>query len=217
LIKNGPKALPVAHDGRLLVVTDGWYTIVVDVETLDIKWKRLIRDQDTTRGPAIRYSLGGKYLAMLKEEYDLKIICMLSSQTGEVLWRTDPKDRRSPRPMYSVLIDGEHAVGLEPHGGQGFHLVCRHAGTGKQLFKAAAVGYDSEPDVALIPVRYGHHVVARVRDRNDFELRCMDLKTGKTVRTVKLKGEEGFGIHGRVSATVQNGRAVLMSRNKLKY
>jgi len=35
------------------------------------------------------------------------------------------------------------------------------------------------------------------------------------VYTVTEKGDDAFGVHGRVSATVQNGRVVLLSKDKL--
>jgi len=36
------------------------------------------------------------------------------------------------------------------------------------------------------------------------------------LHAVKVKGVGDFGEHGRVSATVQNGRLVLLSKDKLR-
>ena len=60
--------------------------------------------------------------------------------------------------------------------------------------------------------------MVRVQDRQDFELKVFDVsKKGKLVHTLKMKGVGGFGEHGRVSATVQGGRLILMSKDKLKH
>jgi outer membrane protein assembly factor BamB len=213
LIEKGPRELPAAHDGRRLVVSDGWYYIMIDVEDLRVLWKRLIQGHRS----AMRLFMGGDYLAVVKKEYDLKAILMLSSRTGNVLWKTDPKNARSPQPVYSALIDEDRLYGIEVYAGQGFVFTGYNAKTGKRLFKKAMAGYKSRPKVELIPAVHGGTMAARIQDRQNFELKCMDIKSGKALHTVKKKGVESFGVHGRVSATVQNGRMVLMSKNKLKY
>jgi len=215
LIDGGPKALPVAHDEDLLVVTDSWYYIAVDTTLMKTRWKRLIDQNDLTREPAMRLALKGGYLAVLKENYDQKAIYMLSSRTGEVLWRTDPKNARSPQPMFSTLILGDKAFALAPHPGRGFYFVGRDCKTGKQLFSTAMTKYDSRPNVRLRRRAYGDYVVAEVQDRQTFELHMFDVRTGKLVHEVRKKGVGSFGVHGRVSATVQNGRLVFLSKNKL--
>jgi len=215
LIDGGPKALPVAHDEDLLVVTDGWYYIAVDTTLMKTRWKRLIDQNDLTREPAMRLALKGDYLAVLKENYDQKAIYMLSSRTGEVLWQTDPKNARSPQPMFSTLIVGDRAFALAPHPGQGFYFVARDCKTGRRLFRTAMTKYDSKPKARLRPHVYGDYVVAEVQDRQTFELDVFDTRTGKLVHQSRKKGVGSFGVHGRVSATVQNGRLVFLSKNKL--
>ena len=42
-------------------------------------------------------------------------------------------------------------------------------------------------------------------------------KSGKAGAKVHEKGVGSFGVHGRVSATVQNGRLVLVSKDKMKF
>ena len=39
LLEKGPREMPAAHDGRLLVVSDGWYYIAVDVEKMKVVWR----------------------------------------------------------------------------------------------------------------------------------------------------------------------------------
>ncbi|MFO7900673.1 MAG: PQQ-binding-like beta-propeller repeat protein, partial [Planctomycetota bacterium] len=222
------QALPVARDGDLLVVTDGWYYIAVDTRTLTVRWKRLIDNNDVTREPAMRFELGGDYLAILKNDYDQDAIYMLSSRTGRVLWHTDPKDAHSPQPLYSLYVDAppdgrRQAVlyGFGKHPGQGFYVVGRDCRTGTRLFKQEHAGYDGRPKAWLMrrgfgPERGGAaHLVARVQDRQEFELKALDASTGAAVRTLHREGIGPFGVHGRVSATVQNGRLVLLAKGRL--
>jgi outer membrane protein assembly factor BamB len=219
LLEEGPEALPAATDGGRLAVTDGWYYILVDVERMQVLWKRLIDNNDLTREPAMRFALNGDYFAVLKEDYDQKVIYMLSSRTGRVLWQTDPKDADSPRPMHSMLIDGDRIYGIGVHPGQGFYFVARDCRTGTQQFRRLVEGYDARPKVRLVPRLYGtahgRHAAVTVQDRKVFELRLFDTKTGKPVHTLRKKGVGPFGVHGRVSTTVQNGRAVLLSKDNL--
>jgi outer membrane protein assembly factor BamB len=214
---QGGRTVPAAHDGDRLVVTDGWYYVMVDTRRLRIVWKRQIDQNDLTREPAIRLALGGEFLAVLKENYDQKAIYMLSSRTGRVLWHTDPKDARSPRPMHSVQIIGGRAYGIVPHPGQGFYFVAVDAKTGKRLLTREVTGYDSKPTVSLRPRLFGTHAVIAVRDRQQFELKVLDAQTGKPLHTLRKKGVAPFGVHGRVSATVQHGRLVLLSKDKLSF
>jgi hypothetical protein len=153
---------------------------------------------------------------VVKEDFDQKTIYMLSSRTGEVLWNTDPKVAGSPQPMHSLLIEGDKVYGIGVHAGQGFHLVGRECQTGKALFSREEKGYDSAPEVRLAPGLFGEYAVSLVRDRQDFELKVFELKGGKLVHGVKSKGVGDFGEHGRVSATVQNGKLLLLSKDKLK-
>jgi len=215
LLENGPKAVPTAHDGKLLVVSDGWYYIAVDVERMKVVWKRLIDQSDPTREPLLRFALKGNYLAVLKEDFDRDAIYMLSSRTGEVLWCTDPRDGRSPKPMHSMVIAGDRLYGIEVHPGQGFYFVGRDCRTGKRLFAALHRGYEGKPEVAILPRLFGNYAVALVKDRQDFELLALDLATGKLAHRIKLKGAGNFGEHGRVSATVQNGVLALLSKDTI--
>ncbi len=218
LLDNGPSALPAAHDGKRLFLTDTWYYIGIDVENLSITWKRLIDQNDVTRRPPLRFAQRGKYLAVLKQDYDQKTIYMLSSESGRVLWRTDIKDANSPRPMHSMLIDGEKIYGFEVHPGQGYYLVSRECRTGKLLFRQKVEGYGSKPSVSLFSKVFGTYLVARVQDKQDFELKVFDLaQKGKPVYTLKQKGVGTFGVPGRASATVQAGRPVLLTKNQLGF
>ena len=216
LLKEGRRELPAARDGRQLVVSDGWYYIMVDVEKMKVEWKRLIDNNDPTREPAMRFGLRGDYLAVVKEDYDQKVIYMLSSRSGEVLWNTDPKVAGSPQPLHSMIIEGDRVWGIQVHAGQGFHLVSREAQTGKVIFSKEEKGYDSAPEVRLFPELFGEHVVSRLRDRQDFELKVFEAKTGKLVHGLKVKGVGDFGEHGRVSAAVQNGKLLLLSKDQLR-
>ncbi len=215
LIDGGPRTLPAAHNGKQLVVSDGWYYVMLDIETRRVVWKRLIDNNDLTRLPALRFALKGDYFAVLKEDYDQKAIYMLSSRTGRVLWHTAPKDTHSPQPMHSMFIDNGRIYGIGVYPGQGFYFVGRDCKTGRRLFRTLATGYDARPVVRLIARNYGGHAAVMVQDRQRFEVQVFDLKTGGRLYTLRKKGVGPFGVHGRVSATVQHGRVVLLSKDSL--
>jgi outer membrane protein assembly factor BamB len=213
----GPKALPHAHHKNLLMLTDRWYYIAVDVDKLTILWKRLVDENDVSRPAPMRFSVNEKYFMVLKENFDTKVVYMLSSQTGTALWHTNPKDRKTPPPFATALLDGEHAYGISYFPGQGYYLVGYASKTGKRIFRTTADGYNSKPQVQLLSKRFGDQLVVRVQDRQDFDMRVFDAKKGKQVHRVQMKGMGTYGIHGRVSATVQNGRTVLLSKDQVKF
>ncbi|MCX7591484.1 MAG: PQQ-binding-like beta-propeller repeat protein, partial [Kiritimatiellae bacterium] len=216
MLETGPRTLPVAHDGNLLIVTDGWYYIAIDIEKPKIVWKRLIDENDITQLPPMRFVLQGDYFAVVKRNYDVKAIFMLSSRTGEVLWRTDPKDAGSPQPLSSMFIQGGKLYGIRPHPGQGFYFAAMDCATGKELFRQVEqTGYGGKPDAVIRPELYGQTAVVLVRDRQDFEVKAFDATNGKLIHTLKVKATGDFGEHGRASATVQNGGLALLGKNDL--
>ena len=215
LLENGPAELPVAIDNERLMLTDGWYYILIDTNRLAVIWKRLIDNNDTKREPALRFALNGDYATVLKEDYDVKSFYMLSSRTGEILWKSDPKDSKAPFPMHSTLIVGNTLFGIQPHAGQGFYFVGRDCQTGKQLFREELAAYKGKPLVRLLPNLFGQHAVVEVADGQDFELRAFDTQTGKNSATVLMQGVGPFRTHGHMSATVQHGRLILMGKSQL--
>ena len=214
LVANGPDGLPISHDGATLVVSDGWYYITIDTDRLRTVWKRLIDESDPSQVPPIRLTLKDGYLLVLKQDYDVKSLWMLDSRTGRVLWRTHPKKRR-PRPLYETVIHGDKIYGIMPHSGQGYYFAAIDCKTGKELFQHAVEGYNSVPEVRIMPRVFGSHLVARVRDRQDFEVNVLDMKTGKPVAKHSRKGAGKFGEHGRVSVTCQNGNIMFLAVKKL--
>jgi len=216
LIKNGPRELPVARDGKLLAVSDGFYYLMLDVEQAKVLWKRPIDANDMTREPPLRFVLGGDFFAVLKQDYDVKAIYMLSSRTGDVLWKTDPKVAGSPQPAYSMRIREGKLYGFHLHPGLGFYFVGLDCRTGKALFgRNEQAGYAGKPEVRLRSAFYGSTAVAEVKDRQTFELRAFDLESGKQLHEMSVKSAGDFGQHGRVSAAVQNGRLLLLGKNAL--
>ncbi|MCX7803907.1 MAG: PQQ-binding-like beta-propeller repeat protein, partial [Planctomycetota bacterium] len=216
LLKEGPRELPFAREGGRLVVSDGWYYIMVDVERMKVAWKRLIDNNDPTKEPAMRFALGGGYFAVVKEDYDQKAIYMLSSESGEVLWNTDPKVAGSPQPVHSMVIDGGKVYGIGVHPGQGYYFVARECGSGKQIYSREQKGYDSAPEVRLLPRLYGGSLVCLVRDRQEFEVSVFTAGKGELVHRMKMKGVGNFGEHGRVSVGVHGGRIAFLSKDKLR-
>jgi outer membrane protein assembly factor BamB len=216
LIENGPREMPAARGGRLLAVSDGWYTIMLDVEKMAVLWKRLIDANDVTKLPPMRFALAGDYLAVVKQDYDVKTIYMLSSRTGDILWRTDPKVPGSPQPIHSMVLRDDKLYGLLPHPGQSFYFAGLDCKTGKNLFGPnEQKGYGGKPEVQLLPDLQGDQAVVLIKDRQDYEVKAFALKDGKLMHTLKAKSTGDFGEHGRVSATAQNGKLVLLGKNEL--
>jgi hypothetical protein len=217
LIEGGPEELPAAHCENLLSLTDGWYYVLIDTDKLAIVWKRLIDNNDVTREPAMRFALSPDYLCVLKEDYDKKAIYMLSTKTGEVLWSHDPKDGRTPEPMHSMLIVGGSMYGIIPHAGQGFYVAAVECKTGQKLFKQEYKDYNSKPKVAMLNRAFGKFLVAEIEDRQDVEVKAFEMASGKLACEVKDKGVAPFHVHGNVSAIVQSGRLIMLSKAKLQF
>jgi hypothetical protein len=93
--------------------------------------------------------------------------------------------------------------------------VAHECRTGKRLFRREVTDYQGRPQVKLLGRVFGEHLVVRVADRQDFELRAFEVGSGKCVLTLKTEGVGPFGVHGRMSATVQHGRMILLSKDNL--
>jgi outer membrane protein assembly factor BamB/tetratricopeptide (TPR) repeat protein len=215
LLETGTKCLPVARDGSRLVVSDGWYHILLDVEKMKVLWKRLIDANDPTRLPPLRFELNGDYLAVVKQDFDTKAICMLDSRSGGLLWRTDPKVAGSPQPIDAMLIRDGRLYGIKPHPGQGFYFTAMDCKTGKVLFTNEQTGYGGKPEVRVRNTLYGDNIVALIKDRQDFEVKAFSAKDGKLAHRLVSKSAGDFGEHGRASATVQNGKLTLLGKSEL--
>jgi outer membrane protein assembly factor BamB/tetratricopeptide (TPR) repeat protein len=216
LVENGPRELPASHAGRMLVISDGAYYLMIDVEKMAVRWKRLIDANDPTRAPALRFALNDQYFAVVKRDFDVKAIYLLSSATGEVLWHTDPKVSGTPQPIGSLTLRGDALYGILPHAGQGFYFAGLDCKTGKNLFSPCEqVGYGGKPEARLLPDFHGDAAAMTIKDRQDFELKAFDLKSGRLLHALKVSATGDFGEHGRVSATVQGGRLALFGKNDL--
>ncbi len=214
LRKNHTGVYPVACDRGRLVLTGSGYYFMLDIVVMRMIWKRLI---DVDANTAVRLELDGDYLAVIKKEYGQDVINMLDSRTGRLLWKTDPKNRRSPQPLYAMRMRKGKVFGLRKHPGQAFYFAGMDCKTGKDLFRQNTQGgYQSVPAVRLRSDFYGKYLVAEIRDRQDFQLKVFDTTSGKTGHTVTIKGLGDFGEHGRASATVQNGCLVLHGKNAVK-
>jgi hypothetical protein len=113
------------------------------------------------------------------------------------------------------IVDG-NLYGIRPHAGQGFYFAALNCKTGRPLFRFnEQTGYGGRPQVSLLDGIYGDVMVARIRDRQDFELKAFRMQDGKRVHHMKAKAAGAFGTHGCSSVTVQNGRLLLLGKNTL--
>ena len=225
LVEDGPEELPVARLPGKLFVTDGWYTIAIDTERLRVLWKRLIENNDPTREPPMRLSAGDGVLLVLKKDYQAPAMIALEAATGNRLWRDGPDNKATGKPVHSAVIAGGRIYGLTAGAGRSFNVHAMEAATGKELAKwTSRETYQTKPQVTLWPETFGGSiagasppsgsVVARVQDNQTFELIALDGKTCQPIHVVTTKGVGPWDTHGRVSATVQDGRLVLMNAER---
>lgn len=226
LLADGPPALPAAHCGRFLALTEGEYYWLFDTRTLRVLWKRPIDARGSGEAPPMRFALSDKALFVTKRDYDQKAVYALSIESGEVLWTSSKAneteeqaaagdDPNRARALHSVFIEDGVLYGIEPHEGNGFYFVARNAADGKLLFRREAAGYAQAPEVHLLPKAFGGYAVVAVRDNQDYELRAYERKTGEPAGVLKKKGTGEFGVHGRVSFGAQDGHLILLSKYDL--
>jgi len=211
VIDTAPRAKPIAHDAQRLALYSGDYVLMVDVADMRILWKRGLGEAYTP----LRLALGGDKLAVTKKEYDRVALYMLSSDDGRALWQTDPKTG-APAALYHMRIRQGNLYGLAPHPGQAFVFTGLDGAKGRPLFAAnTQEGYAERPRARLCPELYENSWLVEVKDRQDFELKSFDLKSGKLLHTVKVKATGDFGEYGRASATMRHGRMALLGGNTL--
>ena len=220
LLPTGPPARPVHQADGLIVVSDSFYYIVVDAREMTIKWKRLIDENDPTVDPSMRARIfrapeGKAYLWVLKKDFDQNAMWMLDALTGDVLWHTDPKQPRVNEPMYSPIFDGTTVYGLVVTDANTYRVLGFEAATGKRVCNWQSTPFAVKPEVALDGRVSAAYLLARIADQQEFSLVLFDKKARKPVHTLPLKGTGPYGVHGRVSYTVQGGYLAMLTRTKL--
>ena len=83
------------------------------------------------------------------------------------------------------------------------------------MYKREYKGYQARPEVILWENLFEGHTVTRVKDRQDFEIAIFSKKNAKCEFRIKKKGVGSFGEPGRVSAAIQNGNVILLTKDKL--
>ncbi|PCJ58332.1 MAG: hypothetical protein COA79_13830 [Planctomycetota bacterium] len=216
-VKKATKIISASTFENLLVVTDGWYVLVYDVRDMKMLWKTLIESKDWSNETGIRFVINDKYLVLTKMDYDQKIMYCYNMKTGQLNWKTDYKIGSSPRPLYSLTLDGNKLYGLEEYSGQGFYFTAYECDKGKRLFKNLYKGYSEKPFVEMDSISYGNNYFVKIQDRKNFEILLVDKKSGKPIKKIKSKGDGPIGAPGKISMIMQNGHPVLFSKNKFKY
>src|SRR6185437_2748805 len=90
---------PIACHGDLLVLNTGQHYLALDLAKRDVRWKRVIDNNDLFVGPA-RFYLHEPFLLILKTDFDAPALYLLDSRTGEVLWR-----KKDSAVVHSVLFE----------------------------------------------------------------------------------------------------------------
>jgi hypothetical protein len=180
-----------------------------------VLWKRLIDESDPTREPLMRFRLGGESLWVLKKDFDQDAMWMLSSRTGEVLWHTDPKKPRESAPMYGAVFSDGQVYGLQVTDANTWRVMGYESATGRKVCDAQSQPFAVKPEVVLDERVRGGHLLLRIADQQEFSLVVFDTQKRQAVHELKQKGTGPFGVHGRVSCTVQGGFVALLTKTVL--
>jgi outer membrane protein assembly factor BamB/tetratricopeptide (TPR) repeat protein len=222
LIQDGPRARPVDTDSErgLIVVTDGFYYIVIDARTMTIRWKRLIDASDPTQDPAMRLKLGAAedgapLLWVLKQDFDQKAMWVLDAATGEVLWHTDPKKPRESEPMYGALFHGGRVYGLQVTDANTWRLLGFEARTGKKVLDWQSPPFAVKPEAVLDRRVSGAYLLVRLADQQEFSTVVYDVAAKRPAHQALVKGMGPYGVAGRVSYTVQGGYLAMLTKTEL--
>ena len=214
VLKTGGEALPVAFEGGLLVLTDGWDYIGIDTSSRQIRWRIRIEDVDRDKVLPYRLWVSGNHLFVLKQEYDVNVIEMFNASTGERLWRND----HPQQVVYSAVYDAKSLYGINYQRDRtGVDLVGYDRQTGSKELTWSHGAYE-QPEVFLCPEPHGDALVARLNDRqNNYALVAFNKKTRKLVHEVRVKGHGLWRNYGEVSATIQGQTLAILSKSLLTY
>ncbi|PCJ58613.1 MAG: hypothetical protein COA79_12705 [Planctomycetota bacterium] len=215
IVKDGPKSPSHTVSGNDLYLTDGWYYMKLDVSTCKMVWKRFIDNNDPRADPNMRMAADNNLLAILKLDYEQPRLYGIDAKTGEIRWQTNPKDKKSPQAMYSLLVEGDSVYGLQNSSGRTFTLLGIDKKTGVRKLKVRSSAYGEQPEVKLLPNIYGTGLVVQVNEGQTFEMFSVDTKKKKKSGALRRKGQGPWGMHGRASASVQNGKLLLMTSREL--
>jgi hypothetical protein len=214
VLPRGQEGLAVAFADGLLVLTDGWDYIGIDVERAAVRWKIRIPDVDHERVPPYRFLVSGKHFFVLKQEYDVAANEMHDTASGARLWNSkDP-----PQVVYSAVCDGSHIYGLNYERGMPNirlrSFACKDGSAGP----AADLGVYDDPEVFLDPEVHGHALIAVLKDREQvYSLVAVDKRTRRVIHEIKVKGHGLWGNYGQVSYAIQGPTMALLSKDVLTY
>ncbi len=209
--------LPVASSGRYVALTDGDYLYIYDMERMRLHWKVLFLNNNSGNDPLMRFTISDKYVIVLKDDYGDKAVYCYEIDSGKLVWFTDKKDSKTPRPFYDSLIVGDVVYGLREHSGQGFIATAYNIPDGKHLYSKTYEGYSEKPLLISRDRLYGGQVILELQDRKNFEILVLNTKDGSLVKKVETKGDGPIGEPGRVSMTIQGGHPILFSKISFKY
>lgn len=212
-LQGAPAETPAVNSGDLLIVTDGQYYICVDTAKMEIAWKRRIDSNDPTRVPPIRFATDGKYLVVLKQDFEHAALHGLNLETGDLLWAT-AKDPKTAPPLYSAFLENGKVFGLQPRQ-RGFQAIQLDAQTGKVEWQWESTDYKETAEAQFVPRLFGKGLVVRIMDGQRFDLLVLNAGADKSVYTLSREGVGPYGQPGRASCLIQNGHLLLWTKNGL--
>ncbi len=210
------KRLPMGVGEELLVLSDNYNYLAVDLKKMALRWKRPIEGQAIGGSPPLRLFVRKPYLVVLKRDFKNPALHCFDSRSGKRLWK------KEEGALYGLCFaaDGKSIYGLNlpKTGDNTVQLTALEAGSGKVI----AGGYrlnpaaEARPDVDLIHSYANNRVVLRVIDGEDLALQVADPGTGKVVHGIRLEGPGSeFAVHGGKSWLVQGRSLILMDSKKI--
>jgi outer membrane protein assembly factor BamB len=211
------RGVPVSFDGENLLLTDGWDYIVVDTANRKVRWQARIQSVDHSVASPIPFRLWmcGPHMFALKKRYDDYELEAYETKTGRRLWGKE--NEKNQLPLHSVVCDETNAWGLlHSKDARTVRIIGFGRSSGKMAKGADWERRDyKDPAASLTGSTHGDHLVARVKDRQMFELLAFNRRTGKLTHRLALKGFGQWGEHGDVSCAVQGKHLALLSGVKL--
>ncbi|MFO7899276.1 MAG: PQQ-binding-like beta-propeller repeat protein, partial [Planctomycetota bacterium] len=232
------EAYPVAFAEGHVAVSDGNTYHVVDVARRRVRWSRPASKLDPSQDPAYRMWIDGGRLFVLKPYYAVLENVVFDLASGDMLWRRreggkkqdarikkfekergeEPGDRAATGLVLSSMtfLDGK-VYGIKYQmGTTSVELVGMDPASGEQVMKVKESGYDA-PEACVEPSWSEECVVVRIQDGNRFELWQVDVKAGKIVQRLALKGYGRLGEYGDVSMVWQGPYQAIWAFDSRKF
>lgn len=210
------RRVPVGLSDDLLLLTDGWDFIGVDLALRKVRWQRRIADIDRGGGdPApFRFWLTGDAAVVLKPEYDSTALTVIDPAEGTIRWQRS--EAKNPGVPFNAAVGAEGVFGLHYTADDptGVRLLAYALADGQERFSRVQRGA-AKPSAWLDDRTFGAYVVVRVSDEQKRTVMIVDAATGKTAAETAVQGYGDWGRYGQVSLAVRPPYIAILSDKDL--